>query len=229
MFYSQYNSVYCNGKNIKLTKKQAVLLKTLLDSKNKVIDAETLYWKIWEDNEYFKTKSLRNLVSDLKKIVPSLNIINYYAEGYLLKISDLNNLTILKDTIDILEQIDNGVCITNPNKEDNPIIYVNKAFTDIFLYTFDEVVGKNCRFLQNDDRNQEGIALIKEAIKNEKPISTILRNYKKNGDLVYSEITISPIFDLNLKKLNFFIGIQKDITKNKDLLIEMNNIFKKIL
>ena len=153
------------------------------------------------------------MISDLKKKIPRLNITNQYSQGYLLKIEEFNNLSYLKGTIEILDQLNVGVCITNPYKGDNPIIYVNKTFTDIFLYTYDEVIGKNCRFLQNDDRNQEGIKLIREAVKNEKPITTILRNYKKNGDLVYSEINISPIFDINSKKLNFFIGIQKDITK----------------
>ena len=213
IFYPEYNSVYYDRENIKLTKRQAILLKTLINSKNQIINSEELYWEIWKDSEYYKSKSLRNLISDLKKKIPRLNITNQYSQGYLLKIEEFNNLSYLKGTIEILDQLNVGVCITNPYKGDNPIIYVNKTFTDIFLYTYDEVIGKNCRFLQNDDRNQEGIKLIREAVKNEKPITTILRNYKKNGDLVYSEINISPIFDINSKKLNFFIGIQKDITK----------------
>jgi len=227
LWYPNYESVLCNGETIKLTKNQSCLLELLIAAKNQIIDPDSLYWQIWDDKKEMKSKSLRNLVSDLKKKVPCLEITNFYGRGYLLKVDD--GFAYLKGTIEIFEQVSNGICITNPHREDNPIIYVNKSFTDTFQYTFDEVVGQNCRFLQLDDRDQEGIALIRDAIENEIAVTTVVRNYKKDGELVYNQVTVSPIFDLLTQKLKFFIGVQKDISQDKKLLKQMNKVYEAII
>lgn len=113
---------------------------------------------------------------------------------------------------DIVDQAQVGITISDPNQEDNPIIYVNQAFCDIFKYTYDEVVGRNCRFLQGEDRDQKELEEIREAIKNQTSISVILRNYTKNAQLIYNEIKISPVFDIDTKKIKYFLGVQKNIS-----------------
>lgn len=115
---------------------------------------------------------------------------------------------------EIIDQARNGITICDPNQEDNPLIYVNKAFTETFGYTFDESVGKNCRFLQGTDRDQANLEVIRDAIKTESEVQTVLRNYTKDGELVYNEVKVSPIFDKKTGDLKFFLGIQKDITKS---------------
>jgi PAS domain S-box-containing protein/diguanylate cyclase (GGDEF)-like protein len=120
----------------------------------------------------------------------------------------------------ILDQSQNGITITNPNQNDNPIIFANKAFCNTFGYSLDEIINKNCRFLHKDDTEQEEINDIRKAISNKKSISTILRNYKKDGTLVFIELSISPIFDED-KNLKYFLGIQKDITKEKKFVEQM--------
>ncbi len=124
----------------------------------------------------------------------------------------------LKDHFfDIFDQAGNGIIITDPKQEDNPIIYVNKAFSDIFEYSYEESIGKNCRFLQARDIEQKNIKLVRQAIKNQKQIHTILRNYTKSGKLVYNEVKISPIFDEDTKKIKFFLSIHKDISNQFEL------------
>ena len=73
----------------------------------------------------------------------------------------------------------NGVVMTDPNRSDNPIIYTNPAFTEITGYSGDEILGKNCRFLQGLEHDQEAVADVRRAIKEERAITTVLRNYKK--------------------------------------------------
>lgn len=123
---------------------------------------------------------------------------------------------------DIINQTRNGITISDPTQENNPVIYVNKAFCEIFEYNYEECIGKNLRFLQGDDNEQENLELIRDAIKNETPVTTVLRNYTKNGKLIYNEVRISPIFNQNTGKIKFFLGVQKILsTTNK-----LNNIIE---
>ncbi|HBA65558.1 MAG TPA: PAS sensor protein, partial [Methylococcaceae bacterium] len=79
----------------------------------------------------------------------------------------------------ILDECINGITLADPDLEDMPIVYANKAFETVTGYSQEEVIGRNCRFLQGEDRNQEEIKRIKEAINAQKPVEVVLRNYKK--------------------------------------------------
>lgn len=138
---------------------------------------------------------------------------------------------------EILDQAKNGISITDPNQEDNPLIYVNQSFTDLFGYEFDEVIGKNCRFLQGEDRNQIALPMIRNAIDKQISVTAVLRNYSKSGRLIYNEIMISPIFEKNTKNIKYFLGVQKDVTKEQTILqnlkrfsdLEQFRIFGKVI
>jgi PAS domain S-box-containing protein len=111
----------------------------------------------------------------------------------------------------ILDSCVNGVSLADPDQPDLPLVYVNKAFEAITGYTLAETVGKNCRFLQGNEHDQEGVLQLREAIKNKKPIEVVLRNYRKNGELFYNHLLISPLFD-SKGNLLYFLGVQYDIT-----------------
>jgi PAS domain S-box-containing protein len=134
--------------------------------------------------------------------------------------SDLNSYI-----LDILDQAQNGVVITDPNQKGNPVIYVNDITCKRFGYKRENFLGNNCKFLQAQDKDQPQAKDIKEAIKELKPITRVIRNYTKKGDLIYNEITISPIFDKS-KKIKYFLGIQKDLT-NEILLKKENEELQK--
>jgi len=114
-----------------------------------------------------------------------------------------------------VESARNGICITNPRSGDNPIIYVNDAFLQMSGFERHQVLGRNCRFLQRDDRDQAVITNIREAIKHEQTITTVLRNYKRDGTLFWNELTLSPVHDENGNLINF-VGVQNDITARKE-------------
>lgn len=114
-----------------------------------------------------------------------------------------------------VESVRNGICITNPRLPDNPIIYCNDAFLELSGYKKHQVLGRNCRFLQRDDRDQGSIQQIKEAISREQAITTILRNYRRDGSLFWNELTVSPVHDDKGRLINF-VGIQNDISARKD-------------
>jgi PAS domain S-box-containing protein len=124
---------------------------------------------------------------------------------------------------DILNQAKNGITITDPTQKDNPIIYVNIEFCKMFNYDYNEILGRNCRFLQQNDREQANIDKIRKAIDKKESITTILRNYKKGGELIYIELTISPIFNKD-GKVVLFLGIQKDVTREMTLLEQIKGV-----
>lgn len=114
--------------------------------------------------------------------------------------------------VKILDEADVGICISDPNQYDNPLIYINKCFLDMTGYSQEDVLNKNCRFLQGSDTNKETVDLIRQAIQDKTSVDVILKNYKKNGSSFWNNLHISPIFDEG--KLKYFLAIQKDITKD---------------
>lgn len=111
----------------------------------------------------------------------------------------------------ILDSCVNGVSLADPDQEDMPLVYVNKAFETITGYTLAETVGKNCRFLQGNEHDQTEIKQLREAIKNKQPVEVTLRNYRKSGELFYNHLLMSPLFDSN-GNLLYFLGVQYDVT-----------------
>ena len=130
-----------------------------------------------------------------------------------------NNVKELTDQLLLLyravESTRNGIVITDPNRPDKPIIYCNPAFAELSGFRIDQIVGRNCRFLQRDDRDQPEIAEIRKAIDEARPITTILRNYRKNGQVFWNELTVSPVHDASGKLINF-VGIQNDVSARKE-------------
>tara|TARA_R110002073_G_C9411077_1_gene575306 strand:+ start:1003 stop:1455 length:453 start_codon:yes stop_codon:yes gene_type:complete len=113
---------------------------------------------------------------------------------------------------EILDSCVNGVTLADPDQEDLPLVYVNKAFETITGYTLAETIGKNCRFLQGSEHDQEGVRQLKEAIKNKKPVEVTLRNYRKNGELFYNHLKMMPLFDSS-GSLLYFLGVQLEVTR----------------
>ena len=112
----------------------------------------------------------------------------------------------------ILDGSVNGITLSDPDQDDNPIVYANKAFEQITGYSNEETVGRNCRFLQEQERDQEELQKIRDAIKNAKPVEVTLKNFRKNGELFYNRLSITPLFDSE-GQLIYFLGVQYDVTE----------------
>ncbi|MCF7986105.1 MAG: PAS domain-containing protein [Methylovulum sp.] len=112
----------------------------------------------------------------------------------------------------ILDECVNGVTLADPDLDDAPIVYANKAFERLTGYSQAEIIGHNCRFLQGDDRNQEARFKIKEAMENQQAVEVTLRNYKKDGTLFYNNFKITPLFDKKHRVI-YYLGVQYDITE----------------
>ncbi|WP_083389108.1 PAS domain-containing protein [Planococcus maritimus] len=102
-----------------------------------------------------------------------------------------------------------GTIVTDPAKEDNPIIYANQTFTEMTGYAKEELFGQNCRFLQGSETDPEAVDQLRQAIKNQEKTTVILRNYRKDGTPFWNRLAIAPVF---VKEKLYFIGTQTDIT-----------------
>lgn len=104
-----------------------------------------------------------------------------------------------------------GIVVAEQEGDDTILIYVNEAFEKLTGYTSDEILYRDCRFLQGDDRDQEARKIIRESMEYGKPCRVRLRNYRKDGSLFWNELSITPVFNEE-DELTYFIGIQHDIT-----------------
>jgi PAS domain-containing protein len=78
--------------------------------------------------------------------------------------------------------------VSDPSLPDNPLIFVSRGFCELTGYTADEVVGKNCRFLQGKKTKEEDVKRIRDALKEEKDCSVNLLNHKKDGTTFINEV-----------------------------------------
>ena len=111
----------------------------------------------------------------------------------------------------ILDECVNGVTLADPDMEDSPIVYANKAFERLTGYSQEDIIGHNCRFLQGEDRDQPERYQIREAMENHEAIEVTLRNYKKDGTLFFNRLKITPLFDRK-QRVIYYLGVQYDIT-----------------
>ena len=105
-----------------------------------------------------------------------------------------------------------GIVVADPNRPDDPIVYVNPAFEEITGYPAAEALGRNCRFLQGGDGDQPQLEVLRGALREGRECSVVLKNYKKDGTAFFNELSVSPVFDEEGCLLNF-VGVQKDVTE----------------
>ena len=127
----------------------------------------------------------------------------------------------------ILDSCVNGVTLTDPDLEDAPIVYANKAFEDMCGYPKEEIVGRNCRFLQGKDRDQPEIDKLRQAIKKGEAVEVTLRNYKKDGELFYNRLDIKPLLD-DRGNIVYYLGVQYDITDQVNAKIEIEKLSQQL-
>ena len=111
----------------------------------------------------------------------------------------------------VIEASNDGIVVAEQEGEDNILIYANAAFERLTGYAVDDILYRDCRFLQGDDREQPALAAIRQALKDGRPCREIIRNYRRDGSLFWNELSLTPVFN-EAEQLTYFIGIQRDVT-----------------
>lgn len=117
----------------------------------------------------------------------------------------------------------NGVTISDMRRADRPLVFVNQAFLQLTGYSSEDVLGRNCRFLQGSETNQSEVQILREAVAEGREITVMLRNFRKSGELFLNELTISPVHDGN-GAVTHYIGIQHDVSVREAAALEIRSL-----
>jgi sigma-B regulation protein RsbU (phosphoserine phosphatase) len=107
-----------------------------------------------------------------------------------------------------------GITIADARLPDRPLIYVNAGFERLTGYSRDEVLGRNCRFLQGAGTEADTVTELRNAIHEGREITVEILNYRKDGTPFWNRLAITPVED-GTGELTHFIGIQSDVTKRR--------------
>lgn len=111
----------------------------------------------------------------------------------------------------IFRSVTTGISVANAAVPDMPLVYVNPAFEAMTGYTREEVLGKNCRFLEGSERDQEGLQQVREALRGHHETVVVLRNFRKDGTPFWNQLSLSPVLN-PAGDLTHYVGIQTDVT-----------------
>lgn len=104
-----------------------------------------------------------------------------------------------------------AICLTDPHREDNPIVFANRAFLSLTGYSEADVIGRNCRFLQGPDTDREPVQRLREAIEQEDVVIVEMLNYRKDGSTFWNALHVGPVYD-DAGRLVYFFGSQWDVS-----------------
>nr|AML78517.1 putative LOV domain-containing protein [Streptocarpus ionanthus] len=115
------------------------------------------------------------------------------------------------DLATTLERIEKNFVITDPRIHDNPIIFASDNFLELTEYAREDILGKNCRFLQGPETDRETVSMIRDAIDKQMETTVLLINYTKTGKKFWNLFHLQPMLDQK-GHLQYFIGVQLDRT-----------------
>lgn len=142
---------------------------------------------------------------------------NSHVRGRIFVGVDITNQRALESDVKILSHaIDEAtvsIVIADIRKANQPIVYSNHAFSRLTGYARDEVIGKNCRFLQGNNQQIPSAEPINHAIAQRKPIETTLLNYRKDGSEFYNQLILTPVKIAG--EVTHYIGFQQDVTQQR--------------
>ncbi|MEG3167357.1 PAS domain-containing protein [Sphingomonas sp. LB3N6] len=114
--------------------------------------------------------------------------------------------------------------ITNPRLPDNPVVFANDAFCRLSGYLREEILGRNCRFLQGPETDPDAVAKIRDAVRRAESIEIDIRNHRSNGELFWNRLLMAPVYDTE-GVLAYFFASQVDVTIEREKLhgLEVSN------
>ena len=109
----------------------------------------------------------------------------------------------------LVESSPEGVVLVDAQNPERPVIYANRGFEALTGYSMAELLGRNLRLLQADDREQDGRHRLREALARGESCRVLLRNYRKDGTVFWNEMTVLPLLDAD-GRVTHFAGHHRD-------------------
>lgn len=142
-------------------------------------------------------------------VLAQLSVILYAHRAYIYRFETAFNELHLNRKI--FRSVTSGIVVASATEPDYPMIYVNPAFEVTTGYSLQEAVGRNCRFLHGGDKDQPGITLLREALRDKRETLAIVKNRRKNGSEFWNELSLSPIQN-SAGEVTHFVSIQNDVS-----------------
>jgi PAS domain S-box-containing protein len=114
-----------------------------------------------------------------------------------------------------------AMVVTDASQADNPIVFANDAFLALTGYRRDEVIGRNCRFLQGPDTDPAAIETIRRAVADGEDVALDILNYRKDGAPFWNALHLSPVRG-KTGELAYFFGSQLNISDKKRVELELD-------
>ncbi|HZF15641.1 MAG TPA: diguanylate cyclase [Steroidobacteraceae bacterium] len=108
----------------------------------------------------------------------------------------------------IVESDPDGVVVVDAQAPDMPVVYVNPAFERLTGHPATELIGRNLRLLQANDRDQDARQRLAQAIKAGDSCRAMIRNYQKDGTPFWNELAIQPLKGAD-GRLTHYIGYHR--------------------
>ena len=107
-----------------------------------------------------------------------------------------------------------GITMSDPTLADNPLVFVNEAWSELTGYDEGDMLGRNPRILQGPETDPDNVDELATAIEDEEPVTVEIRNYRNDGTPFWNELTVAPIYDDD-GELVHYVGFQNDVTDRK--------------
>ena len=112
--------------------------------------------------------------------------------------------------------------VTNPRRPDNPLVLVNRAFSELTGYAEQEIIGRNCRFLAGEATEPWLTQRIRDALRERRPVLVDILNYRRDGAPFRNGVMVTPMFD-DEGELAWFLGSQVDLGDGSSQLFATRN------
>jgi len=109
--------------------------------------------------------------------------------------------------IKALQTAQQNFVVTDPSLPDNPIVYATQGFLNLTGYALDQVLGRNCRFLQGPETDPKAVEKIRRSIEEGSDMSVCLLNYRVDGTTFWNQFFISALRDAAGNITNY-VGVQ---------------------
>nr|AML76646.1 putative LOV domain-containing protein [Pulvigera lyellii] len=110
-----------------------------------------------------------------------------------------------------LTRIQQSLVLADPRLPDSPIVHASDVFCELTGYSREEVVGRNCRFLQGPETDPAAVREIRDAIEGERPCTVRILNYRKDNTAFWNHLHVAPV-RCATGKVAYYVGVQLDVS-----------------
>jgi PAS domain S-box-containing protein len=124
-----------------------------------------------------------------------------------------------------LQTAQQNFVISDPSMPDNPIVYASQGFLSLTGYTLEQVLGRNCRFLQGPETDPRTVDRIRKGIERGEDTTVVLLNYRNDGSTFWNQFFVAALRDGDGKVVNY-LGVQCKVSEDYAKAFEKNEEFE---